>query len=155
MPNIALRILKNGIQARQETTYCVREDQYRSWKGKVEGMQLEHTVSCSMDRNLRMLCGLRKGFWRSRLEKINAGTKKTIGVEWKDQRLTGSLYMRQIGPVKIKNRSRIFETSNNRKNWQGCQLSQILFNIYFEDLIREAMDGMTEGVKEEEDYWRH
>jgi len=30
--------------------------------------------------------------------------------------------------------------------WQGCPLSPILFNIYIEEMMREAMEEMTKGV---------
>ena len=31
--------------------------------------------------------------------------------------------------------------------WQGCPLSPILFNIYIEEMMREAMEEMPEGMK--------
>jgi len=36
---------------------------------------------------------------------------------------------------------------------QGCPLSILLFNIYIEELVREAVDNLEEGIKEAGGRW--
>src|SRR6218665_1079905 len=71
---------------------------------------------------------------------------RRIGVDWKDRRLKGNLYMGQTIRIRIEG-----ECSEpgviGRGVRQGCPLSPILFHIYIEEIMREAIEEMTEGIK--------
>ena len=75
---------------------------------------------------------------------MNALRRK--GVDWKERRLIGNLYMGQR--VKIRIDGEYSEPGKiGRGVRQGCPLSPILFNIYIEEIVRESLDEMNEGIK--------
>jgi hypothetical protein len=61
-------------------------------------------------------------------------------IDWREIRLISNLYMNQSVKIRL-NRG---ETSVKieREVRQGCRSSQILFNLYSECLIKEALDGL-------------
>ena len=71
---------------------------------------------------------------------------KKIGLDWKDRRLVLNLYLNQTARVR---------TSEGESEWaelgrgvrQGCQLSSLLFNIYAEEMVNEAWEDISKGVK--------
>jgi len=66
---------------------------------------------------------------------------KRIGIDWRKRRLISKLYMDQ----RIKVRLDGGETRSvpiGRGVRQGCCLSPILFNLYSECLIKEALHGL-------------
>jgi len=69
-----------------------------------------------------------------------------MGVDWRERRLLGNLYLGQKVRVRIEG-----EYSEQRLIGRGvrkgCPLSPLLFNIYIEELIREALENTEEGVK--------
>jgi hypothetical protein len=71
---------------------------------------------------------------------------KSIGVDWKDRRLIRNLYLRQKAVVKIM-QEYSEESDMGRGVRQGCCMSPLLFNIYAEFMMMEAMEGIEEGVK--------
>jgi len=71
---------------------------------------------------------------------------KKIGVDWKDRRLITSLYMSQKAVVKIQQEFS-GESEIGRGVRQGCCISPLLFNIYAEAMMEEAMEDIEEGIK--------
>ena len=72
-----------------------------------------------------------------------------IGVDWRDKRLIMNLYMNQKAVVKIQQ-----ELSDEgeiergvRQGFSRFSLSPLLFNIYAEAMMVEAMEGIEEGIK--------
>jgi len=69
-----------------------------------------------------------------------------MGVDWRERRLIANLYLGQKGRVRIEG-----EYSEpgliGREVRQGCPHSPLLFNIYIEELITEALENTKEGVK--------
>src|ERR1043165_7607201 len=71
---------------------------------------------------------------------------RRIGVDWRERRLIGNLYMGQR--VKIRIDGEFSEPATiGRGVRQGCPLSPILFNIYIEEIVREMLEELEEGVK--------
>ena len=59
---------------------------------------------------------------------------KSIGADWRGRRLIERLYMGQSGRVRLK-------AVIGRGTRQGCSLSPIRFNIYYEAMLRDALSG--------------
>ena len=79
--------------------------------------------------------------WRKLMDVL-----KDIGVDWRDRRLISELYMQQEAVIRLEGemtRSAII----GRGVRQGCLLSPILFSIYVESMMKEAMEGSEDGVK--------
>lgn len=71
---------------------------------------------------------------------------KKIGVDWRDRRMISSLYMKQSVTVRVA--GECSEPSLvGRGVRQGCCLSPLLFNVYAEMMMLEAMEEIEEGVK--------
>ena len=71
---------------------------------------------------------------------------KQIDIDWRDRRLIANLYLDQTVTVQTE----VGDTEPckiGRGSRQGCILSPLLFNLYSEMLIREALEGQKEGVK--------
>ena len=71
---------------------------------------------------------------------------RSIGVDWRDRRMIGELYMQQETVVRVGG-----ELSDRavlgRGVRQGCLLSPLLFSIYAEHMMKEALDDSENGVK--------
>ena len=65
---------------------------------------------------------------------------KRTGIDWRERRLIGKLYMEQKVKVRL-DRGETRSVQIGRGVRQGCCLSPILFNLYSECLTREALDG--------------
>jgi hypothetical protein len=71
---------------------------------------------------------------------------KNIGVDWRDRRLIKTLYMNQEAVVKV-NGDLSEPGEIGRGVRQGCLLSPLLFSLYVEMMMEEAMEESEEGVK--------
>ena len=71
---------------------------------------------------------------------------KEIGMDWRDRRLIKNLYMKQTAVVRIDS-----ECSEpcviGCGVRQGCCMSPLLFSLYAEKMMIEAMEGLEAGVK--------
>ena len=71
---------------------------------------------------------------------------KSIGVDWRDRRLIKELYLGQEAVIRVANGESLPATVG-RGVRQGCPLSPLLFSIYAEMMMIEAMEDIEEGVK--------
>src|SRR6476619_3607547 len=71
---------------------------------------------------------------------------QSIGVDWRDRRMISELYMNQEALVRIaggESDSGII----GRAVRQGCPLSPLLFLIYAEMMMKEALENVEEGLR--------
>ena len=73
-------------------------------------------------------------------------TLKQLGVAWRERRLIWELYIKQQAVVRVADEY-TDTCSIGRGVRQGCSLSPLLFSIYAERMMVEALDGVDEGVK--------
>ena len=70
---------------------------------------------------------------------------KSLHVDWKDRRLLQDLYMRKEVVIRIANE--ILDPGTiGRGVRQGCPISPLLFSIYAEVMMIEAMENCEEGI---------
>ena len=69
-----------------------------------------------------------------------------LRIDWRDRRMIKELYMRQEAVVRIGDEESEPGTIG-RGVRQGCPLSPLLFSIYVEAMIVEAMEDVEEGIK--------
>jgi len=148
---ILLKIITKRLQAKAEADKWLGEDQFgfRKCRGTRDAIAALRVLT---ERDLQhgqeiYVCFVdyEKAFDRVDWKKLmNALRRK--GVDWKERRLIGNLYMGQR--VKIRIDGEYSEPGKiGRGVRQGCPLSPILFNIYIEEIVRESLDEMNEGIK--------
>jgi hypothetical protein len=71
---------------------------------------------------------------------------KQLQADWKDRRLISDLYMRQQAVVRVAD-GESEPAVIGRGVRQGCTLSPLLFSIYAEAMMLEAMEGIEDGVE--------
>ena len=71
---------------------------------------------------------------------------KQIGIDCRDRRPITRLYMNQTASVRT-NMGNTEPAIIGRGIREGCLMSPTLFNIYAEAVVREALDGVSEGIK--------
>jgi hypothetical protein len=146
---ILLKILNNRIQSKADVMLSKTQFGFRKGCGTREAIGVMRTIC---ERSLEhgnevFICfvDFEKAFdridWVKMLEIL-----KGIGVDWRDRRLIMNLYMNQTAVVKIQ-QEYSDEGEIGRGVRQGCSLSPLLFNIYAEAMMVEAMEGIEEGVK--------
>ena len=67
-------------------------------------------------------------------------------MDWRDRRLICELYLHQEAVVRLGG-EQTDPCEVGRGVRQGCLLSPLLFSIYVERMMMEAMDGSKQGIK--------
>ena len=142
---ILLKILNNRIQSKADLMLGKTQFGFRKGCGTREAIGVMRTIC---ERSLEhgnevFICfvDFEKAFDRIDWVKM-LDILKEIGVDWRDRRLIMNLYLNQKAIVRIQQ-----EYSDGRGVRQGCSLSPLLFNIYAEAMLVEAMEGIEEGIK--------
>jgi len=65
---------------------------------------------------------------------------RVAGIDWHERRMISNLYMAQSVKIRL-NRGETRSVKTGRGVRQGCCLSPILFNLYSECHIKEALEG--------------
>jgi hypothetical protein len=82
--------------------------------------------------------------WQKASDRVNwtklIHTLKGTGIDWRERRLTGNLYVAQGVKVRL-NRGETSSVKIGRAVRQGCCLSQFCFNLCSECLTKEALEG--------------
>jgi hypothetical protein len=82
--------------------------------------------------------------WQRAFDRVNwtklIHTLKGTGIDWRERRLTGNLYVAQGVKVRL-NRGETSSVKIGRAVRQGCCLSQFCFNLCSECLTKEALEG--------------
>jgi hypothetical protein len=68
---------------------------------------------------------------------------KGLGIDWRERRLIGKLYVDQSVKVRL-DQGEMRSMKTGRVVRQGCCLSLILFNVCSEYLIKEALEGFED-----------
>ena len=92
-----------------------------------------------------MFCRLGKAFDRVNWVKL-LEVLKSIGVDWQDRRLIERLYTGLKARVRLKD-GLLEPAVIGCGTRQGCLLSPILFSIYYEAMLRDALRGVNEGIR--------
>jgi hypothetical protein len=137
--------LQRYFKRRIESEAVLGEDQFGFRKGKgtrgVIGM-----LRIVSERTLEIDAELCVCFidWQKAFDRVN-WTKlmqilKGNGIDLRERRLISNLYMTQSVKVGL-NRGETRIVKTGRRVRQGCCLSPVLFNLYSECLIKEALEG--------------
>ena len=146
---ILLRVINNRLTARLEEYIGWDQFGFRKRMGTREAVAIMRTIS---ERNIEhcqdvYICFVdyEKAFDRvdwTKLMKI----LKDLGADWRERRLIRALYMGQTATVRTVE-GPAGPCTIGRGVRQGCLLSPLLFNIFAETMMKEAMEGTEEGVK--------
>ena len=146
---ILLKILNNRIQAKADMMLSKTQFGFRKGCGTREAIGVMRAIC---ERSLEhgnevFICfvDFEKAFDRIDWVKM-LDILKRIGVDWRDRRLIMNLYMNQKAVVRIQQEFSE-EGEIGRGVRQGCCLSPLLFNIYAEAMMMEAMEDIDEGIK--------
>src|SRR3984885_14147392 len=148
---IMIRILTRRIQAKTEAINEIGDDQFGFRKGMgtrdaIGSLRVLTERSCEIGQEVYIcFVDYEKAFDRVDWKKLMQALRR-VGVDWRDRRLIGNLYMGQKVRIRIDG-----EYSEQgvvgRGVRQGCPLSPLLFNIYIEEIIKEALEDLEEGIK--------
>src|SRR6476619_1191382 len=71
---------------------------------------------------------------------------QSIGLDWRDRRMISELYINQEAVVRIADGESDLGIIG-RGVRQGCPLSPLLFSIYAEMMMKEALENVEEGIR--------
>jgi hypothetical protein len=146
---IVLRILTKRIEAKATGVIGKTQFGFRKGCGTRDAIGIMRMVcerSLELDNELCVcFVDFEKAFdrinWAKMMEVL-----KNIGVDWRDKRLIANLYMNQTASVRVAD-----EMSEQciigRGVRQGCCMSPLLFSLYAEAMMVEALEEVEEGVK--------
>ena len=145
---IMLRILARRLERIAEGYISPNQFGFRKEKGTREAIGILKSIcerSLEFGNNVyTCFVDLEKAFDRVDW-KLLLDTLTEIGVDWRDRRMIRNLYLKQTATVRIQgSTSRKLTIGQGVR--QGCPLSPLLFSIYQERMMREAMDGIHEGI---------
>jgi len=147
---ILLKVLQKRIKAKVDTVSFLSDDQFGFRKGTgtrdaIGTLRVLTERSLEVDRDVYVcFVDYEKAFDRVDWKKLMRVLKR-LGVDYRDRRLIGNLYMGQRFRVRIEE-----EDSDlgiiGRGTRQGCPLSPLLFNIYIQEVLNETFDNVADGV---------
>ena len=146
---VVLRILARRLEKKSEEYMGNDQFGFRKERGTRDAIGV---VRCLAERRMEFnedmfVCFVdyEKAFDRVNWKKLMEVLIR-IGVDWRDRRLIASLYMEQSAVVRVNDE--VTESSEiGRGVRQGCLISPLLFNIYAEAMMREALYDVEDGVK--------
>ena len=145
---ILLHIVKERITPLIKNHLSQTQFRFRKGQGTREAIYVLRTLGERMWEHQKDLCitfiDFTKAFDRVNHHKLNQ-IMEAIGIHFHERRVIANLYWNQIARVRCKDEL-TNEITIEKGVRQGCVLSPVLFNLYSEKLICEALDE-TEGVK--------
>ena len=143
-----LKVLTKRIEARAKDFLSRGQFGFRSGVGTRDAIGVMRMLT---DRSLEngndlYICYIdfEKAFDRVRWDKMMEILKE-LSVDWRDRRMIKDLYMRQEAVVRLESGDTEPGTIG-RGVRQGCPLSPLLFSIYAESMMKDALDNVEEGV---------
>src|SRR6476619_2073088 len=106
-------------------------------------IQMERSLEFGNNANTCFV-DFEKAFDRVNWEKM-LKVLQSIGVDWRDRRMISELYMNQEAVVRIAGGESDLGIIG-RGDRQGCPLSPLLFSIYAEMMMKEALENVEEGI---------
>src|SRR6476469_7010997 len=146
---ILLKIPTNRIEAKARDFIGRNQFGFRKGCGTRDAIGVMRMICerCLEFGNNVYICfvDFEKAFDRVNLEKMRK-VLQSIGVDWRDQRMISELYINQEAVVRFvggESDSGII----GRGVRQGCPFSPLLFSIYAEMMMKEALDHVEEGIR--------
>src|SRR6478609_8114974 len=146
---ILLNIFTNRIEAKTRDFIWRNQFRFRKGCGTRDAIGVMRMIC---DRSLEFgnnvyICfvDFEKEFDRVNWEKMMK-VLQSIGVDWRNRRMISELYMNQEAVVRIaggESDSGII----GRGVRQGCPLSPLVFSIYAEMMMKEALENVEEGIR--------
>ena len=131
---ILIRILTKRLQAKTDAIHEIGDDQFGFRKGMgtrdaIGSLRVITERSCEIGKDVYIcFVDYEKAFDRVDWKRLMKALRR-VGVDWRDRRLIGNLYMGQKVQIRIEG-----EYSEQGKVGrgvrQGCPLSPLLFNLY-------------------------
>jgi hypothetical protein len=146
---ILLKILTKRLENKAETYIGRSQFGFRKGCGTRDAIGVLRTLC---ERNIDngsdlFVCfvDFEKAFDRVNWNKM-LGILKAVGVDWRDRRLIANLYLSQQAVVRLD--SGLTDACViGRGVRQGCPLSPLLFNLYAETMLAEALSLNADGVR--------
>src|SRR6478609_3855565 len=144
-----LKILSNRMEAKARDFIGRNQFGFRKGCGTRDAigvMRMIYERSLKFGNNVYIcFVDFEKTFDRANWEKMMK-VLQSIDIDWGDRRMISELYMNQDAVVRIaggESDSGII----GRGVRQGCPLSPLLFSIYAEMMMKEALENVEEGIR--------